>query len=153
MSKIYQKIGIGLYKLALPFIRPVIRHSTRAYVVIIYDKQIVLVKNWLARDNWRLPGGGLKKGESPEHAVIREVKGELRLVLKQEKLVFLNKGTAKSDKLGYRFSNYYYVMDTYPRILPNIYEIVDHGLFSSLPKEMHLELTDVVSQLMTKKLL
>ena len=64
-------------------------NSKRAYVLLI-DKglqEVFLVKNLLSwRNEWFLPGGGLKKNENYLQAVCREVKEELGLKLDSKKL-------------------------------------------------------------------
>lgn len=39
------------------------------------------------KDGWEFPGGKVEKGESPEEAIVREIKEELDVVIKPEKLV------------------------------------------------------------------
>lgn len=48
----------------------------RATVVIFRDGKVLLVKD-KGRDDWSLPGGGFKKGETTIQAGIREVNEEL----------------------------------------------------------------------------
>jgi len=44
-----------------------------ARVILIRDGRVVLVRHWLSKDVWTLPGGGIDKGESPADAAKREV--------------------------------------------------------------------------------
>ena len=153
MRKFYILIGMWLYPILLPLMRIVIRRTNRAYVAIVYEKQVILIKNWLARDTWRLPGGGVSRGEDPKASVLREVKEELRLVLSESKLIKLNEGIMKTDRLGYRFAHYAYVLDTFPRRLEDQYEIVDYGLYSEPPKDTQAEVLEVIGLLRKRKLL
>jgi 8-oxo-dGTP pyrophosphatase MutT (NUDIX family) len=58
-------------------------NSRRVRVVLISSNdEILLVRNWLSNQNWTLPGGGIEKGEAPEHAAAREVKEETTLTVK-----------------------------------------------------------------------
>jgi 8-oxo-dGTP pyrophosphatase MutT (NUDIX family) len=153
MRKLYILCGKWLYPILLPLMRIVIRRTRRAYVAIVYDKQLILIKNWLARDTWRLPGGGVSKGESPATSVLREVKEELRLVLSKTKLIQLNEGIMQTDRLGYTFTHYAYVLDTFPRRLEDKYEIVDYGLFKDPPEGTQSEVLEVIDLLKKRKLL
>ncbi len=42
-------------------------------VILIRDGRVVLVRHWLSKDVWTLPGGGIDKGEHPSEAGKREV--------------------------------------------------------------------------------
>lgn len=67
------KIG---YKVAR-FIWTIIRPSTVGVrVILIRENQVLLVKHTY-QDNWYLPGGGLKKGETFEQAIKREAFEEI----------------------------------------------------------------------------
>lgn len=49
-----------------------------AYAVIIDDDARILLAHWNypGRESWTLPGGGLEPGESPEDAMVRELREE-----------------------------------------------------------------------------
>jgi 8-oxo-dGTP pyrophosphatase MutT (NUDIX family) len=51
-------------------------------VMIIHDGSLVLVRHWY-NTLWVMPGGGIKKHETPEQAAIREVREELELDIGQ----------------------------------------------------------------------
>lgn len=55
-------------------------HGVR--VMLVYQNQIILVRHWY-NSLWVMPGGGIKKNETPEQAAVREVREELRLEIKQ----------------------------------------------------------------------
>ena len=153
MRKFYILIGQVSYVVLLPLLRIYLRGTNRVYLSVIHDGKIILVKNWLARDTWRLPGGGINKGETPKQAVLREAKEELRLILQESKLVELNSGTMEVDKLGFNYVNFVYKMDTYPRRLENLYEIVDYGLFDSVPEHAQPIVHEIMKLLEKQRLL
>ena len=153
MKSLYVKIGIILYVIGLPLWRAILKGSDRCYVALIYDKKVILVKNWMARDTWRLPGGGVKGNETYEQAVVREVKEELRIVLNPSKLVLLGEGNMTVDRLGYHYTNYYYLMDIFPKVLPDNFEIIDFGTYSSIPDSSQPGLEAVFDELTRLKLL
>ncbi len=41
-------------------------------LIIVDDRRVLLVSHWYAPWAWTLPGGGVNRGEDPEHAAIRE---------------------------------------------------------------------------------
>lgn len=153
MRNVYVRIGRLLYPVLLPFIQAVIRRTERVYVAVIYEKQVILVKNWLARDTWRLPGGGIGKNETPQSAAVREVKEELRLVLSESQLVKISTGVMKTDNLNYQFTSYAYVMSTFPRRLEDKYEIVDYRLTDNPPESTQKEVLDLIEEMKKQKLL
>ena len=46
-------------------------------VILIRNGRVVLVRHWFTPGVWTLPGGGIKKGESPREAGVREVFEEI----------------------------------------------------------------------------
>lgn len=46
-------------------------------VILIREGRVVLVRHWFSPGIWTLPGGGIKKGESPREAGVREVREEI----------------------------------------------------------------------------
>lgn len=52
----------------------IFRPETRGVkCVIVYENKILLIKNTYGQKDWTLPGGGMKKSESPEVTAAREV--------------------------------------------------------------------------------
>ena len=70
--------------------------------VIVYrdDGKILLVRSRFSRQEWALPGGGVKRNESYEQAVVREVSEEIGL--KIHNLRYL--GKANSHESYAKFS-------------------------------------------------
>ena len=61
----------------------------RACAAILHDDKIIMVCHQTpSRTYWTLPGGGVKKDETLEQAVVREVKEETGLDVKVVKLLF-----------------------------------------------------------------
>ncbi len=68
-------------------------------VMIIYEDQLILVRHWY-NSLWVMPGGGIKKNETPERAAIREIKEELGITIPQldYKLgIYSNNAEGKND--------------------------------------------------------
>lgn len=87
--------------------------NKRAVGVIIKDDKVLLmkrVKNGLTR--FVFPGGNVEKGETLEQAAIREIKEELSLDVKIDKLIFeyLNKFIDQEDGKEYCSEGYYFLI-------------------------------------------
>lgn len=85
MKRLY---GCLAYVVIWPYVKFGL-NSNRAYVLLI-DKnlqEVCLVKKLVSwKNEWFLPGGGLKKNESYPKAACREIKEELGLELNPQKL-------------------------------------------------------------------
>lgn len=66
-------VGKTIYFLGLPVIWLAFRGSTRAYVLLSADNEVLFVKSFVGDQKWKLPGGGVKKNEHPEDGALREI--------------------------------------------------------------------------------
>jgi ADP-ribose pyrophosphatase YjhB (NUDIX family) len=153
MKSLYAKVGTALFVVFLPLIRIMLRGTHRVGVALIYDGQIVLVKNWLARTTWRLPGGGMKKNERPTEAAAREIREELGLEIDADKLVLVASGKLKADRLGYEYTVFAYLLSEEPLIRKARFEITEWGIFGSVPGDLQDGLEDIIQKLSDKRLL
>lgn len=71
--------GRLLYCMLWPVLWFYLPLTRRVRVVVVYDNQVLLVRNWIGSGSWDFPGGGVKYGESAEDAVVREMREELGL--------------------------------------------------------------------------
>ncbi|AMP89745.1 NUDIX domain-containing protein [Legionella pneumophila] len=55
-------------------------------IVINTEEQVLLVKHTY-QPHWYLPGGGVKKGESPKAAVIRELQEEVGIITAEQDVI------------------------------------------------------------------
>jgi len=126
MKGLAKSLGIRLFPMLLPIMRPVLNHTKRAHIAIVYENEVLVVKNWLARDVWRLPGGGIKRNENTEDALLREVKEELGLLLRKGIAKHVYTTTAKSDRLNYPYEMYAYFIRQKPKITNTSFEINEY---------------------------
>lgn len=69
----------------LPFTK---RPRTRV-VVVLNDREILLIKNWFGSQLWTFPGGGIKPGERPEYAAARELFEETGMRVHPDSLAYV----------------------------------------------------------------
>ena len=80
--------------------------NVRSGIIIIKDNKILLHKND-NKDNYCLPGGGVKFLESSEEAIIREIKEETNLDIKVEEFVTTIESIFEKD--GIKFHEIYFI--------------------------------------------
>ena len=75
-------IGLNGEKTEVPLDQLTFRPSV--FAVILKDDKVLLSSQW---DGWDFPGGGVHMGESIDQALEREVKQEIGLTVKRDKIV------------------------------------------------------------------
>lgn len=68
---------------------PVLNQPRTRVAVVLNDHEVLLVKNWLGSQQWTLPGGGIKRGETPLQCAVRELFEETGLVVEPSELSFV----------------------------------------------------------------
>lgn len=153
MRNLYAKFGVVIFSVFLPLIRLILRSSHRVGVALIFDGKVLLVKNFIARDTWRLPGGGIEKNEQPMEASVREIREELGLVIDPEKLKLVDSSKMRTDSLGYDYTVYVYLLSEYPVVTRAKLEITQWQMFDTLPDDSQLELFEIIDKLKAQRLL
>ncbi len=71
----YAKLGRVAHLTAKPFIRLLMREKHVRVRVLIRndDGEVLLVRSWFGHQKWSLPGGGIRRNETPTEAAVREV--------------------------------------------------------------------------------
>lgn len=83
---INEAAGRIVYWLTWPGLKLFLQRTTRTRALIEHNDEIVVTKSWLGNGKWSLPGGGVKRGESVEDALIREIKEEVGLIVTKGQL-------------------------------------------------------------------
>jgi 8-oxo-dGTP pyrophosphatase MutT (NUDIX family) len=64
-----------------------LRGTVRVRVLVRNNRgEILLVKNWIGKNEWEMPGGGVSRGENMRDAALREVREETGIQLEQADL-------------------------------------------------------------------
>jgi len=79
------KFKRAIIKIGSPIIFPLVKvwwlirpHTMKGAKAVLYTSEnILLVKHTFGSDKWKLPGGQIKRDESPENAIQRELEEEL----------------------------------------------------------------------------
>ncbi len=91
-----------------------LRYSQRTRVLIVSGKQVLVVRSWNGDPRWELPGGGIRRGESPTRAAAREVLEETGVVLDPAKLRSLGQATTSQFGLKFNFERFVVVLGDLP---------------------------------------
>jgi len=118
-------LGRTIYWLLLPARRLYRSDRPRSYGVIENGQKILLVKNWLGSGAWSLPGGGAKKGETNEDALVRELHEETGLNVDKKQIKLMLKGSHDREFGKKRFIIYKVDYKETPRLYINRLEITE----------------------------
>lgn len=76
--------GIAIGYLAAPLFVMFSRKDRVRAMVFRKNGDVLLVRPYIGRQDWALPGGGVKRGESYEQAAVREVHEEAGIAINSE---------------------------------------------------------------------
>ena len=98
IKQTYAALGRLSHKAITPLLKVYMseKHVRVRVLILNEEKEVLLVRNWLGKQRWTLPGGGIKRGETPAEAGAREVHEETGLRIPHDHLrelgVFKNVG-------------------------------------------------------------
>lgn len=125
--------------------------TKRTRIAVLYDNEILLVKNWFGRQKWTLPGGGIHFWEDPLASARRELAEEVRIKISAGMLSDIGIAELDEDDLHYRYLCFLCrVKDK--KILPDKRELIDAKWFSmsELPDDRTPVVDEVLKRLGTK---
>ena len=98
IKRFLYKIGWHVLRVYWFIARP---HQRGAKCIIEHAGQLLLIRNTYGRGHWTFSGGIIEPGETPEQAVIREVREELQIRLERAKPIgsFINRKDFKVDEV------------------------------------------------------
>lgn len=73
MHNLWQKIGILAFWISFPALVIYLSRGERTRIILTSGSKLLVVKNWLGDGTWKLPGGGLHRGEEALKGLLREV--------------------------------------------------------------------------------
>lgn len=95
MRKLVTLIGRVAFWILWPALYVYMRGSRRTRVLVMHDDEVLVIKHWLGRDFWQLPGGGLHKKEAVLVGAARELLEETGIVAAYADLQYLGAEHAK----------------------------------------------------------
>lgn len=78
MKRQLYRVAYNLLRIYWFAFRP---HTQGALVVLKHRGNILLVRHTYGKNLWRIPGGGVRKGEPPANTIKREIREELGIKL------------------------------------------------------------------------
>ena len=97
--------------------------------IIIKDKKIFATQRGYGefKDGWEFPGGKVEKGETPENAIVREIKEELDTVIEVKEYF---------DTVEYDYPNFHLSMKCYIcTVVSGKLELLEHEAAKWLDKD------------------
>ena len=86
VTKSYARLGKLAHGAATPLLRVYMRGKRRVRMVVVNERgELLLVRSWFGHQRWSLPGGGMRRGESPKVAAVRETFEETGVMLDERK--------------------------------------------------------------------
>ena len=118
-------MGRVLYILLWPGLYFYLRGTRRTRIVVNCGEDVLFVRDWLGDGSWKLPGGGIHKGENPAVAALRELQEETGVVASTAQLGDAQELRSKGHGIPAHFYCYKLVLDKKPTIRAGAIEIVD----------------------------
>lgn len=73
VKKSYARLGKLAHGAASPLLRVYMKGKHRVRVMVVNERgEVLLVRSWFGHQRWSLPGGGIRRGEKPKAAALRE---------------------------------------------------------------------------------
>lgn len=142
-----KRLSVALFWLAWPLMWLVLGRSRRTRVLVIANGSVLLVRNWAGSGNWSMPGGGLKRGESPVHGAARELHEELGVKVSETRLRDLGVTRARSHGISYTAYLFALELPSAPGLKLQTREILDaewHKLGDVRSDDMAIEVLRAV---------
>ena len=143
-KKLSRLITNIIYAFLKPALKAYLKDRITTRVLIIKNNQILVIRNTISNGDMSLPGGGVKNGEEPSAALIREVNEEVGIKLNNDKLIYQGIYWASNDGLKYQYHLWFYNLKTDPVIKKRPFEISE-AYFIDERELMNLRLSSELS--------
>lgn len=145
----YIYLGKKLHRVLLPFLR--FGKEKRVRIVVLSDDQrILLVRNWFGHQNWSLPGGGVKKGETPESAILRELYEEAGVSVEPSRVSYVRSYSCYESSVPFKADVYCVDIKRRPSLSERkSFEIIErkwHPL-ATLPNDLAMPIQRILEEI------
>lgn len=127
IGRVISPIAIGVLKLHTR-----ITGQQRARILVWNEKNELLLVRGMIGPKWSLPGGGIEKGETPEHAVIRELYEETGIKIDGKTMQLV--AILKQPEIPVNYVAHMFTVTVQSSVLPDVmhnpHEIIELGWFS-----------------------
>lgn len=148
MRKLWKLLGTAIFFAGWPILFVYFRlYRQRTRVIVTCGSKVLLVKGWIARDEWMLPGGGVKTSESLPAAAAREVLEETRVAVPVHKLKKFTKVSSSELLLSYTAHVFFASLDNMVRPTAKFPEIFGAKWFDT-SKLADLSLSSETAQIL-----
>jgi 8-oxo-dGTP pyrophosphatase MutT (NUDIX family) len=127
MSSVRKQLSDVFFWATWPIAWLILGRSKRSRVLVIADGAVLLVRHWHGSGNLSMPGGGLKRGESPVRGAARELFEETGIVVGKGQLRDLGVTRAKSRGIAYTAYLFAMELPKQPELKLSRFEIMEAG--------------------------
>jgi 8-oxo-dGTP diphosphatase len=130
MQKLWILSGRTSYYLMYPLLALYLRLHERTRVIVVCDGRVLLIKTWLYKDWWDLPGGGLHRGEDPAAGAARELAEETGIQAQISDLEYVYMKPFRSGLIRFNLHLFRYESRNVPDLRLQRLELVAGGWFT-----------------------
>lgn len=113
------------YIIAYPLLFVVMNNSSRTRVAVRFGEELLLVRPRLNFGYWVLPGGGIKKSETPAVSAVREAREETGIEIPEKDLEFLSEQKVRSRGIAAKIYFFKADIKSKPELSLERYEIAE----------------------------
>ena len=126
MKELWADFGKLVFWVNWPFLYLYLLNSRRTRVLLIAEGKVLLTKGWLSTGDWGLPGGGLRRRETPLAGALRELYEETGIHLKPKQLKSIGPvAMANENGLKFRYYQFYAKLPDATPVRKKTFEIVE----------------------------
>ncbi len=130
MKRLLSVIGVAAFWLGWPVWYVYFKHSSlRSRVLVVCGDEALLIKGWLSRGKWMLPGGGVGKRESTVAAAVRELKEEIDITTAESALQPVGRHISHFGGLQYKADYFILELQGLPDLKLQKHEIAEAKWF------------------------
>lgn len=110
MQKLMNFMGTVIFWLSWPIIHISVRVQPRTRVLVVCEKEVLVVMDLIGPGRWSLPGGGVHRGESAAEGAIRELREETGIAIEADQLQHHGQYSVVNDE-RHRYQYEFFVVE------------------------------------------
>jgi 8-oxo-dGTP diphosphatase len=125
IKHIWRIIGVAGFFIILPGLIVVTRFTLRTRVVAVSGGSVLLVRPWLGRGKWILPGGGLHRNEHHANGAARELVEETGVKVEPADMNYFGKAEHRQMAVRFWYDRFWIELPEQVKPRPQFIEVMD----------------------------